>query len=88
MTRDNEGNLVDVLRLFAAWRPCSACGLRVLFVDEQARTDSAFLCGRCERRREDFGRQCRGTFPTRPAPKVTLPIPPRRPRPTACEARL
>lgn len=88
MTRDNEGNLVDVLRLFAAWRPCSACGFRVLFVDEQARTDSDFVCGGCERRQEALGRDCRATFPPRPAPKVTLPMPPRRPRPTTCEASL
>lgn len=52
----DEGNLCSVLRLFAAWRPCSSCGARVLFVDEQVRTDSAFLCGRCESRRKTLGR--------------------------------
>jgi hypothetical protein len=42
--------------------------LRVLFVDEQVRQEGDFLCGSCERRREELGRECR------PAPKRRVSI--------------
>jgi hypothetical protein len=60
-----EGNLCTVLALFARWRRCSGCGLRILFVNAQATTAGDFLCGRCERRREALARECR--------PPVSLP---------------
>ena len=60
MTADPPtGDLTAVLILFAAWRPCTSCGDRVLFVDEEAKTDSPFLCGGCEEHREALGRECR-----------------------------
>jgi hypothetical protein len=43
----------------AAWRQCSCCRDRVLYVNEQARNDGAVICGRCEKRREDLAKQCR-----------------------------
>jgi hypothetical protein len=68
---ENAGNLCAVLHLFAAWRTCEGCGLRVLFVNEQARSDGPFICGLCERRREALGRKCRA-----PAPEglASLPV--------------
>lgn len=55
----NAGNLAGVLILFAQWRPCTACGCRVLYVDERGRNDSTFTCGRCEERRGALGKECR-----------------------------
>jgi hypothetical protein len=46
--KPDEGNLVGVLRLFAAWKPCASCGARVLFVNSQARTDGDVVCGICQ----------------------------------------
>ena len=52
MTADPPmGDLTAVLVLFAVWRPCTACGDLVLFVDAEIKTDSPFLCGGCEERR-------------------------------------
>ena len=47
---DESGNMVKMLVLLAAWRPCNSCGARVLYVDENARTDTQFVCGHCEER--------------------------------------
>lgn len=52
-----EANLCATLVYLAAWRPCRSCGTRVLFVDERARTDTAFTCGRCEARKEALAKQ-------------------------------
>jgi hypothetical protein len=43
-----EGNLCGALVLLARWRKCSVFDARVLFVNEQARTDGEFICGGCE----------------------------------------
>jgi len=43
-----EGNLCGALVLLARWRKCSVCDARVLFVNEQARTDGKFICGGCD----------------------------------------
>ena len=51
MTIDG-GNLTKVLTMFAAWRRCRACGARVLYVNEDARTDGDFICGSCEKRQD------------------------------------
>jgi hypothetical protein len=45
---DESGNMVKMLTFLAAWRPCNSCGARVLYVDENARTDTQFVCGHCE----------------------------------------
>jgi uncharacterized paraquat-inducible protein A len=39
-----------MLVAFAAWRPCDACGVLVLFVDGNLRTDTPCICPRCEER--------------------------------------
>jgi hypothetical protein len=54
-----EGNLVAVLVLFAAWRPCNGCGAITLYIDEQMKTASQFVCGLCEQQRVALGRDCR-----------------------------
>lgn len=54
-----EGNLCACLVTLAAYRQCSCCRAPVIFVNEQARTDGDVVCGRCEKRREDLGKQCR-----------------------------
>jgi hypothetical protein len=36
----------------AAWRPCNSCEDLVLYVDENARTDTRFICGKCMERAE------------------------------------
>ena len=59
MPATDEGNLCAVLRLFAAWRTCGACGLRVLFVDERAQHEGTFYCGRCLARTEALAESCR-----------------------------
>ena len=46
----DEGNMVKMLAFMAAWRPCNSCGTRVLYVDENLRTDTPFVCGHCEKR--------------------------------------
>jgi hypothetical protein len=48
--KDESGNMVKMLAFLAAWRPCTNCGARVLYVDENARTDTQFVCGHCEER--------------------------------------
>jgi hypothetical protein len=48
----DEGNMVKTLVFLATWRPCSSCGERVLYVDDNARTDTRFVCGRCLERAE------------------------------------
>ena len=52
----NEGNLVRTLVYLAAWRPCASCGTTVLHVDENARTDTDFICGNCVQRRATLAR--------------------------------
>jgi hypothetical protein len=47
---ENKGNMVKTLAFFAAWRSCNSCGTRVLYVDENLRTDTPFVCGHCEKR--------------------------------------
>ena len=64
---ENAGNLCAMLRAFAGWRECSACGDRVLFCDENLKTDTRFLCGRCEARREAMGARCKPSLPARAA---------------------
>jgi hypothetical protein len=54
-----EGNLVAVLVLFAAWRPCNGCGAVTLYIDEHMKTASQFVCGLCEERRATLGGDCR-----------------------------
>jgi hypothetical protein len=50
---ENEsGNMVKMLALLAAWRPCNSCGAQVLYVDDNAKTDTQFVCGHCEKRAE------------------------------------
>jgi hypothetical protein len=66
-TRD-QGDLAKTLLLFAAWRPCSSCGDRVLYVDENAHATSRFVCGRCQERLERFGAECAAVL-RRPHPK-------------------
>jgi hypothetical protein len=53
------GNLARTLIYFAAWRPCSSCGTRVLYVGSDARTDSDFTCGGCLARKESLAEQAR-----------------------------
>jgi len=53
-----ECNLLRLLILVGAWRRCWSCGTLVLYVDENARTDSAFVCGECQDRRQRFGQEC------------------------------
>ena len=67
------GNLAAVLVLFARWRPCCACGLRILFVNGQATTEGDFLCGRCEKRREALAAQLRPVQPANLPPDPSLP---------------
>jgi hypothetical protein len=64
---ETQVNLCRTLAYFAAWKPCRACGALVLFVDERARTDSKFTCGRCDARREALGKRCRPSLPMRAA---------------------
>ena len=52
-----EGNLCAVLVRFAAWRLCRVCGSLTLYVNENARTDSDFECGRCKGIREDLAKR-------------------------------
>ena len=54
-TPSSHGDLVKVLVAFAAWRPCDACGVLALCVDENLRTDTRRICPRCEER---LGRLC------------------------------
>jgi hypothetical protein len=54
-----EANLVKTLLVLSQWKPCSACGARTLYVNEQAKTDTPFVCGACEERRESLAKQCR-----------------------------
>lgn len=68
-TTEPTANLARTLIYLAAWRPCSACGARVLYVDSAARTDTTFVCGRCEARREALAKQCRP-----PRRRPSLPI--------------
>jgi len=56
---ETEVNLCRTLAYLAAWRPCPACGALVLYVNERARTDGKFTCGRCDERREAMGRRLR-----------------------------
>jgi len=64
----DERNLCRTLVYLAAWKPCASCGSRVLYVDEQARTDSEFLCGPCRDRREAMGKRlARPSLPARAA---------------------
>jgi len=46
----NGGNPLKMLVAFAAWRPCDACGVLVLFVDGNLRTDTPCICPRCGER--------------------------------------
>ena len=49
----DEGNMVKMLVYLASWRPCNSCGERVLYIDDNnARTDTQFVCGRCLERAE------------------------------------
>ena len=48
----DEGNMVKMLVFLATWRPCNSCGERVLYIDDNARTDTQFVCGRCLERAE------------------------------------
>jgi hypothetical protein len=45
-----EANLARALVVFARWRRCASCGGRVLYVDQQLGTETAFSCGVCHRR--------------------------------------
>jgi transcription elongation factor Elf1 len=56
---ESQGNLCATLAMFAAWRQCSACGDRVLYVDERAQTGSTFVCGGCLARKESLAEQAR-----------------------------
>jgi hypothetical protein len=51
-TSSDEGDMVKTLVFFAAWRLCNSCGDLVLYVDENARTDTQFVCGQCMERAE------------------------------------
>ena len=63
-----ERNLCRTLVFLAAWKSCRSCSARVLYVDEQARTDSEFICGRCDERREAMGKRLsRPSLPLRMA---------------------
>jgi hypothetical protein len=53
----DQSNLIAILTQFAAWRPCSLCRDLVLFVDEQAKTTSPFVCGRCGERQANLGKK-------------------------------
>jgi hypothetical protein len=55
----DERNICRTLVFLAAWKSCASCGARVLYVDECARTNSDFICGRCDKRREAMGAQAR-----------------------------
>jgi hypothetical protein len=55
----DERNLCRTLVFLAERKVCKACGARVLFVDENARTDTNFICGRCDQRREAMGEQAK-----------------------------
>lgn len=80
-TPEPAGNLCGVLALFARWRPCCCCGLRILFVNGQATTEGDFLCGRCEKRREAMAAKLR---PVQPA---NLPLDPSLPARVALRLR-
>jgi ribosomal protein S27AE len=54
-----EGNLVKMLKTFADWRTCDTCGDRVLYANENLRTDTRFTCGRCQERRKRLGKSLR-----------------------------
>ena len=43
-----QGNMVKALAFLASWRHCKACGALALYVDHNARTDTPFICGKCE----------------------------------------
>jgi hypothetical protein len=43
----DEGDMLKTLVFLATWRPCNSCGERVLYIDDNARTDTQFVCGRC-----------------------------------------
>ena len=47
-----SGNLLTVLLMAGAWRPCATCGGLTLYVDSDLRTDTLFLCGLCVARRQ------------------------------------
>jgi hypothetical protein len=40
---NDEGNMVKTLVFLAAWRPCNNCGEHVLYIDNNARTDTHFI---------------------------------------------
>ena len=67
-----EGDLCRALVFLADWKHCEACGASMLFVDENARTDTKFICGRCDERRENLGEQAKlaraASRPRRPLP--------------------
>jgi hypothetical protein len=64
----DEANLCRTLVYLADWKPCGSCGSRVLYVDEQARTDSEFICGACREHREALGKRLtRPSLPRRAA---------------------
>jgi hypothetical protein len=62
-----EGNLCAVLVRFATWRLCCVCGSLTLYVNENARTDSDFECGRCKEVCEILARWLRPSLPMRAA---------------------
>ena len=47
-----SGNLLAVLLMAGAWRPCATCGGLTLYIDSDLRTDTLFLCGLCVARRQ------------------------------------
>ena len=48
----DEGDKVKTLAFLAAWRACNSCGARVLYVDDNGKTATPFVCGHCEERAE------------------------------------
>jgi len=64
----DEGNLCACLVTFSAWRKCCVCGSETLYVNSQARTDTDFECGICQRIREDLAKKlARPSLPMRAA---------------------
>lgn len=67
---EQEGNLCKMLTVFAAWRPCDACGALTLFCDADLRTTGRYICGPCEAHVANIladKRQLRPTFHDRVA---------------------
>jgi hypothetical protein len=67
MTPAPDADLCACLVAFARWRKCCVCGSETLYVNDQARSDTDFECGLCQRIREDLAKKLRPPLPLRAA---------------------